>query len=87
MGPSRCSAKFAKIPSEACPWPTCSECRAMCPFCRCLLAFSRGALTILARFRDGWRNGGGSERVPKRGVVCPVGAVTWNILGEAVEHW
>lgn len=58
MGPSRCSAKFAKIPSEACPWPTCSECRAMCPFCRCLLAFSRGALTILARFRDGWRNGG-----------------------------
>ncbi|OFL71715.1 hypothetical protein HMPREF2751_02605 [Corynebacterium sp. HMSC063G05] len=30
---------------------------------------------------------GGSERVPKRGVVCPVGAVTWNILGEAVEHW
>lgn len=28
----------------------------------------------------------GSERVPRRGVVCPVGAVAWNIPGEAVEH-
>ena len=28
----------------------------------------------------------GSERVPRRGVVCLVNAVAWNILGEAVEH-
>lgn len=76
MGPSRCSAKFAKIPSEACPWPTCSECRAMCPFCRCLLAFSRGALTILARFRDGWRNGGiGAGAEAGRGLPGECGGV------------